>query len=126
MCAPPVSIAATPLENLKKLEEAEKIIKEAEHAQAAGKMDKACELYQKAQYLCPDSRLAAIAHERVQVLSAVKKVQEQTTTATTTPVGEPYSKSYPVADIMPPGFTRAGRLSKDCLVSGVWCRTPWL
>jgi tetratricopeptide (TPR) repeat protein len=81
-CETPASIAATPLENLKKLERGQELLEQAECAQAAGQMDTACELYQKVQYLCPGSRLAATAEERVKVLSAVKQNQSETPAAT--------------------------------------------
>ncbi|OAI39347.1 hypothetical protein AYO40_05880 [Planctomycetaceae bacterium SCGC AG-212-D15] len=81
MPAPAASMAATPLENLKKLEQADKFFRRAEQAQAAGHFDQACELYEKVQYVCPGSPLAARAEERVKVLSAVKQAQDFTATA---------------------------------------------
>jgi tetratricopeptide (TPR) repeat protein len=81
-------MSATPLDNLKKLDHAQKLMQAAEAAQKASQMDKACELYQKIQYVCPGSRLAVIAEERVKVLTAIKAVQQQNA-----PAGEEQEKA---------------------------------
>jgi tetratricopeptide (TPR) repeat protein len=77
----------SPLDNLKKLQKAEKLFRNAERLEQIGENAKALELYEQVQIVCPGCRFAIMAEKRVAELSAAN-VQDETDECVETRVAE--------------------------------------
>jgi hypothetical protein len=74
--APASDPGPTVVENLQKLEQAQRLFKKAEECRWRGQQDWAAHAYQKIQELCPGSRMAQMAARRYQQLHAVEACPE--------------------------------------------------
>jgi hypothetical protein len=82
--APPVAAAdrgPTVVENLQKLEQAQRLFKKAEQCRRRGELERAARSYEAVRQLCPGSRLAQMAARRCQQLHAVEKSPEPSSSA---------------------------------------------
>src|SRR4051812_6890500 len=71
--APPAAVClpdATPVENLARLRQAEELLRSAERAQQLGQVAAACRAWDEVRRLCPGSRFAAQAGDRLAVARA--------------------------------------------------------
>jgi hypothetical protein len=66
----PPAVGGSVLENLDKLEKAEKIYRHAEHCRRAGLLEEACWFYEEVHELCPGSRFDRKASVRLQLVQA--------------------------------------------------------
>jgi tetratricopeptide (TPR) repeat protein len=73
ICPP---LAETPLDSFDRLMKGWHVYRKAEHCRAAGKMDRACHLYERAKKMCPGSRIERLACTRLEEIHAQKAAQD--------------------------------------------------
>lgn len=66
----------TPLENFDRLLKGWHLYRKAQHCRLAGKIERACHLYERAKKLCPGSRIEELADKQLEKLYAQKAVPE--------------------------------------------------